>query len=58
LLCQACDGAFDVSNIVNGQIDRLNRKRPCNHFKSTQIGGANWVIIHHADAGDAWSELL
>jgi hypothetical protein len=52
---ETCDGAFDVSKIVNGQIDRLNRKRPRNHFKRTQIGGPNGIvrIIHHGDAGDA-----
>src|SRR5262249_30286685 len=43
LLYQACDGAFDVCKIVNGQIDRLNRKRPGNHFKRTQIGGPNGI---------------
>ena len=60
LFCQACDGAFDVSKIVNGQIDRLNRKRPRNHFKRTQIGGPNGIvrIIHQADAGDARSKPL
>src|SRR5262249_59909013 len=35
LLCKACDATFDVSKIVNGQIDRQNRKRPRNHFKRT-----------------------
>src|SRR5215472_9942597 len=44
LLCQACDATFDVSKIVNGQIDRLNRKRPRNHFKRTQIGGPNGIV--------------
>src|SRR5262245_64017644 len=60
LLYQACDGAFDVSKIVNGQIDRLNRKRLRNGFKRTQIGGSNGIvrIIHHADAGDARSKPL
>src|SRR5215467_7450844 len=47
LLRHACDGAFDIRKIVNGQIDRLNCELPCSHFKCAQIVDPNrivWVV--------------
>jgi hypothetical protein len=53
----ARDGAFDVSKIMDGQIDRLNRNLPGTRFKPTLIGCPDRIvwIIDHADAGNARS---